>query len=228
MLGCRWIQALKAARRAALPGMLLLIGARGFSQAAQSSPKSQHQVRRTAPASSPLQQAEDLLQQGRLDEAKNLVDQQLALNPSSVDAYNMLGIIFTAEKDYASALDAFQHALTLAPNSATTHNNVGNLYVAEQKLDLAEKEFKKVLALAPDNRNANYNLALLLIQKEQPVPAILHLQRVHPATVEIQLNLVRAYLLAGKNVDALNTARTLSAAHKTDVKLHFTLGVLLA
>jgi tetratricopeptide (TPR) repeat protein len=226
------MQALKAARRAALPGMLLLMGVRGFAETAQrqssSNSKTQPHARSAAASISPLQQAEGLLQQGRVDEAKNLVDQQLALNPSSVDAYNMLGIIFTAEKDYASALEAFQHALTLAPNSATTHNNLGNLYVAQQKLDLAENEFKKVLALAPDNRNANYNLALLLIQKEQPLPAILHLQRVHPATVEIQLNLVRAYLQAGKNVEALNSARTLSAAHKTDVKLHFTLGVLLA
>jgi len=233
MLGCRLFHAQKAACRAALPGILLLMGAQGFAATTQrqssSSSKNQHQVRPAAPASiSPLQQAEGLVQQGRLDEAKNLVDQQLALNPSSVDAYNLLGIIYTGKKDYVSALEAFQHALTLAPNSATAHNNLGNLYVAQQKLDLAEKEFNKVLALTPDNQNANYNLALLLIQKEQPAAAIQHLQRMHPATVEIQLNLVRAYLQAGKTVDALNTARTLSAAHKTDVKLHFTLGVLLA
>jgi len=231
MLGCRLIQALKSVRRAVLPGVILLTGLPGFAETTQrqSSSKHQPQVRPAAPASiSALQQAEGLVQQGRWDEAKDLVDQQLALNPSSVDAYNMLGIIFTGEKDYASALEAFQHALGLAPNSATAHNNLGNLYVAQQKLDLAAKEFKRVLSLAPDNQNANYNLALLLIQNEQPTAAIQHLLRVRPATVEIQLNLVRAYLQAGKTVDALNTARTLSTAHKTDVKLHFTLGVLLA
>ena len=49
-----------------------------------------------------------------------------------------------------------------------------------------------------------------------------------PATVETRFNLVRAYFQAGKTAEALKTARELSAAHKQDVQLHFTLGVLLA
>jgi Tfp pilus assembly protein PilF len=131
-----------------------------------------------------LQQAEGLLQQGRLDEAKNLVDQQLALNPSSVDAYNMLGIIDTGKKDYAGALEAFHHALTLAPNSATAHNNLGNLYVSQQELELAEKEFNKVLALSPPPSKFSSTLCAPTFRRESPsmrsTPPAPYRQRTRP------------------------------------------------
>ena len=80
---------------------------------------------------------------------KTAVQEELQRNPSSVDGYNLLGIIESAEQDYAGAIDAFQHALKLAPNSTKTHNNLGNVYVAQKKIDLAEKEFRTVLRLDP-------------------------------------------------------------------------------
>ena len=63
-----------------------------------------------------------------------------------MEGYNLLGIIYSSEKDFANALDAFQHALKLDPNSTRTQNNLGNVYVAQEKFDLAEKEFRQGLA----------------------------------------------------------------------------------
>src|SRR5262249_33696492 len=123
---------------------------------------------------------------------------------------------------------AFQQALRISPGSKTTHNNLGNLYVAEQKFDLAEQEFRAVLKSAPADRDANYNLGLLLLAKGSPNGAIAHFQRVHPQTIETRFNLIRAYFAAGKTAEALAQTRELSAAHKQDVQLHFTLGVELA
>ncbi|HXJ85410.1 MAG TPA: tetratricopeptide repeat protein [Candidatus Binatia bacterium] len=175
-----------------------------------------------------LIQAQELIQQGQYALAKSLIEDQLRLNASNVEAYNLLGIVATNEKNYSQAEGAFQQALLLVPESSTTHNNLGNLYVAEQKLDLAEKEFNLVLKTAPANRDANYNLGLLLMAKGSPLAAITHFQRVHPQTVETRFNLIRAYFAAGKNAEALSQARELSAAYKRDVQLHFTLGLVLA
>ena len=126
----------------------------------------------------PFLEAETLLRQGSIDEAKAENKEQLKLNPSSVEGYNLLGIAYSSEKDYDHALEAFQHALTLDPNSARTHNNLGNVYVAQQKFDLAEKEFGKVLRADPANREANYNLGLVLMARGSPAEAIPHFQRV--------------------------------------------------
>jgi len=197
-----------------------------LSNAQQSSARKNH-----APAvasSSPLLHAEELIQSGHLDEAEDVIDEELLRHPSNVEAYNLLGIVFTNQKNFGDALDAFQKALKLNPNSTSTHNNLANLYVAQQKPDLAEKEFSRVLQIAPANRDANYNLGLLLLAKGSPLPAIAHFRRVHPQTIETQFNLVRAFFAAGKSVQALQLARQLSAAHKSDVQLHFTLGIVLA
>ncbi|HTT19318.1 MAG TPA: tetratricopeptide repeat protein [Candidatus Sulfotelmatobacter sp.] len=183
----------------------------------------------TSPVAAPnLVQAQELIQQGQFAQAKSLIEHQLRLDASDIEAYNLLGIVATNEKNYSQAEEAFQQALRLAPGSSTTHNNLGNLYVAEQKLDLAEKEFNLVLKTAPANRDANYNLGLLLMAKGSPLSAITHFQRVHPQTVETRFNVIRAYFAAGKHAEALAQARELSAAHKQDVQLHFTLGLVLA
>jgi tetratricopeptide (TPR) repeat protein len=228
MLGCASIRDQRPHRRPQVSGFLALV-ILAISIASSASPRlPQGTTTGPSAAASSLQRAEELIQQGLFEQAKTIINEQLVRNPANVEAYNLLGIVYTDEKDYDHALEAFQHALKLAPGSTKTHNNLGNLYVAQQKFDLAEKEFTKVLNTAPANRDANYNLGLVLLAKGAPVAAIQRFQLVHPLTVETQFNLVRAYFQAGKTTEALTTAGELSATHKQDVQLHFTLGVLLA
>jgi Tfp pilus assembly protein PilF len=98
---------------------------------AQQSATIRSSPRPTSKAPSPFQEAEILLRQGSVAEAKQKIEEQLKLDPSSVEGYNLLGIVYSSEKDYESALEAFQHALTLDPNSVRTHNNLGNVYFAQ-------------------------------------------------------------------------------------------------
>lgn len=178
--------------------------------------------------SADLAEAQTLLRQGSINEAKLRVEQQLLLHPGSVAAYNLLGIVYSSEKDYDNALQAFQHALQLNPNSIKTRNNLGNLYVAENKTELARKEFESALRFNPEDGESNYNLGLLLMSKGESAAAIPHFQRVHPQTLETQFNLVRCYLLNRQPTIGLTLAKKISAEHSDDVRVHFTLGVLLA
>jgi len=184
-----------------------------------------HQSTRADPR---FAEIESLLQQGRPDEAKRKIQDVLAKDPQSVDAYNLLGIVCISQKDYACASQALQHALKLNPASPRTRNNLGNLYIAQQQLGLAEKEFREVLRASPSNADANYNLGLVLLAANKPAEAIPHLQRVSPATAPSKLNLLRAYLRAGRVAQALKVADDVSAQNPSDVQLHFTLGTVLA
>ncbi len=213
-------------RRSRSLGIIILISvATATTVVAQQKPSNHVSQTRLSPS---LRQAEQLIQNGELDEAKTLIEEQLQRDPSSVEAYNLLGIVDTNKKDYDQALEAFQRALKVDPNSTATHNNLGNLYLTQQKLDAAQQEFSTVLKIAPTNRDAHYNLGLLFLAKGSPLAAIRHLQQVSPQTRDTRFNLIRAYLAAGKTALALQQAHALSAAHKRDVQLHFTLGVLLA
>jgi len=156
------------------------------------------------------------------------VQEELERNPASVEAYNMLGFIYTDERDYSNAVEAFQHALKLAPGSAKTRNNLGNVYMSEQKPDLAENEFRTVLRTDPGNRDANYNFGLLLMSKGSPGEAIARFERVRPATVATQFNLIHAYLASNRTAEGLRLATELSAQNKDNIQLHFSLGIMLA
>jgi len=183
----------------------------------------------TAPTiSTLLQQAEALLQQGRPDQARQKVQEELAKHPESVEAYNLLGIIAGSQQDYAGALAAFQQALKIAPNSTKTLVNLGNVYVAGKDPDQAEKEFRTALRLDPANHDANYNLGVLLMARGAAAEAIPHFERVRPATVTTQFNLVQAYFKTNATAEALRLAAELSNQHKDDLQLHFSLGLMLA
>ena len=105
--------------------------------------EAQQSPRRGRKAPSPFLEAETLLRQGSITEAKVKIEEQLKLNPSSVEGYNLLGIACTDEKDYAGAGDAFQHALKLAPNS-TRHIPTSAIYMLPNKdLTLPKKNCTK-------------------------------------------------------------------------------------
>jgi tetratricopeptide (TPR) repeat protein len=190
--------------------------------------RSPHRTQPKAEASPAFVEAQELLAQGRLDEAKQKIQEQLKADPSSVEGYNLLGIILSNQKNFLDALDAFQQALKLNPQSVKTHGNLANFYIAEGKPDLAENEFRSALALAPADSDSNYNYGLFLLSNGSPSPAIVHFLRVHPPTVESRFHLARAYFDLDKTAEGLKVADALSAERKDDVQLHFTLGVMLA
>jgi len=179
-------------------------------------------------SSKDFREAEVLVQQGRLHEAKTATEQELQLHPSSVEGYNLLGIIETDQQDYSSAIEAFRRALQLSPNSIKTHNNLANAYVALKQFDLAEKEFRAVLHAVPGNSDANYNLGVLLMSKGESAAAIPHFERVSPANLPTRFNLVRAYFQNKQPAEGVHLASLLAASNSNDVKVQFSLGVLLA
>ena len=179
-------------------------------------------------AAADFQEAEVLIQQHRLNEAKTRVMEELERHPSSVEGYNLLGIILTDQQDFSGAIASFQKALQLSPNSTKTHVNLGNVYLVEKQLDAAEKEFRTVVRLDPANADGNYNLGVLLMMKGSPAEAISHFERVRPKNVAIRLNLVQAYFLSKRPAEAMREATEFSADNKNDVQVHFSLGVMLA
>jgi tetratricopeptide (TPR) repeat protein len=207
---------------------LIFLSVFAMSAAQQQSRPTDRKVQQSSQASADIQQVEALMQQGRLDEAKAKVQEQLAKNPTSVERYNLLGIIESSQQNYSEALTTFQRALQLAPNSTRTHVNLGNVYVAQKKTDLAEKEFRTVLRLNPQNQDGNYNLGVLLMAKNSPAQAISFLNLVHPANIATRMNLIRAYLQTKRTAEALRMVTKLSTENKNDVQVHFSLGVMLA
>jgi len=169
-----------------------------------------------------------LARQGRIAEAKTATLEALEHHRSSIEGYNLLGIIDTNQQDYAGALKAFKKALQIAPNSVKTYNNLGNAYVAIKDLDSAEKAFRMGLHLDPANEDGNFDLGVLLMMEGNAAEAIPHFQKVPTQNLAARFNLIRAYFECKRVQDALRVATDVSTQGKNDVQVHFSLGVLLA
>src|SRR5215475_1428643 len=118
--------------RSFLPRLRLIVPGMVFFLALGSS--AQLPPARIPPSSrraSPFAEAQTLLAQGRMAEAKEKTLELLGQNPASVEGLNLLGIIETDFKDYSQARDAFEKALKIAPGLTQTHNNLANLLVSE-------------------------------------------------------------------------------------------------
>ncbi|HWA95688.1 MAG TPA: tetratricopeptide repeat protein [Terracidiphilus sp.] len=182
----------------------------------------------TSTASAELHEAEQLFQQGQLDQAEELAHQVLTRNPKSVEAWNLIGMVEGNRQNSAGAIDAFQKALALSSRSVKTLNNLGMAYMQAHNPDAAEKQFQAALRVKPTDAETNFNLGLVLMSRNEPARAIPHFLRVHPANLATQFNLIRAYFESKQSAAAVRLAKAVSAANKDNLQVHFALGLLLA
>ena len=178
--------------------------------------------------SADLRAIETLMEQHKVDEAKLRAADIVQHTPGNAEAWMLLGTIQANQQDFPAAIESFGRALRIQPASARAHNDLGGVYVVQNRPDLAEKEFRAALRAQPGNRDAHYNLGVLLLMKNSPRSAISELQQVHPPDAASGLQLVRAYFQNKQPELAVNAAKALSLKHEDDVKVHFSLGGMLA
>jgi len=113
-----------------------------------------------------LRQIQQLIQSGRLDEARDQVEQALNTQSSDERLYNFLGVIDAQEKDFAGAESNFRRAIQIAPRLAGPYINLGRLYQEHAAADPHAEEqalhlYKQLLEFDPRNVEANYQSAWL-------------------------------------------------------------------
>lgn len=213
--------------------MILCGAGQGFQAETVSPPSpaaSQHadQAGQLASARRQFQKAEQFLHEGATADALEAVRAGLKTSPKSVEGWNLLGLVYDQQKDYEQGVAALKRAVQLDPHSAKSRINLGNTYFALGYLDLSESELRVALQETPNDRDANYDLAMVLLARDQPQEAIPFLKRVRPADDSSRIALIQAYFQAHDPAQALALASTESQAAKSDVRLHFSLGILLA
>ncbi|HEV2494528.1 MAG TPA: tetratricopeptide repeat protein [Terriglobia bacterium] len=210
--------------------VVLVVGGRSvtWGQAAPRPSSSGAATSAKSAAQERFRAAQQLAGEGAVDKALEAVREDLKIEPRSVEGWNLLGIIYDQQRDYVQALAAFNRALEINPRSTETHNNLGISYFTQRKLDLATAEFQRSLRLNPRDRTANYNMGMVELAEGNAKEAITYLSRVRPPDDGTSLNLTQAYLGAHETAEGLKLAQTLSDQAPNDVRVHFSLGVILA
>jgi len=105
----------------------------------------------------------NLLREGRVDEAIQLLGAARAAYPRNGEVANALGLALLYRKDWPGATKLFTEALSLDPALVEALNNRGVAAMEAGRLEDAEKDFAEILARpkGTEHVNARFNLGLL-------------------------------------------------------------------
>jgi Flp pilus assembly protein TadD len=116
-----------------------------------------------------LQQALQLRQQARLDEAVSALREAMKLDPENSDLHRELGITFLLAKEWKRARVEMIEAVRHDQNDADAHNGLGYALEKLGDIDGALKEYRTATHLEPDDPTyrTHYFDALVKIQTRQ-------------------------------------------------------------
>jgi spermidine synthase len=84
-----------------------------------------------------------------LPEALKYAEKALAADADSWRVQNLLGVIYTDQKEFDEAIEAFKAAMQLAPNEPMPHSDMAKAYLAQGKYDESLKSVEAAMRLAP-------------------------------------------------------------------------------
>ncbi len=140
------------------------------------------------------------LRRGHHEMAEEALNRAIELDPKLWRAWNGLGRLRDADKDYAAARYAYRQAIDINPRVALLHNNLGFSLLASGDPIYAETSLRRALELNPDMDVAAANLRLALALQGRYAPALAGVSTGERATV--MNNVGYAALLRGDHAKA--------------------------
>jgi tetratricopeptide (TPR) repeat protein len=166
-------------------------------------------------------------QQGRHEEAADLVGRAVALRPNDAALQLNLGNALKALGRLDGAIERFRNALTLAPEFPLAHYNLGNAYALAGRHEDAVDAFERSLRLQPNDASTYNNLGNALHalgRSEEAIAAFSQALALRPGHAGAHNNLGMALAALGRAQDAIAQFRTALAAQPNYVAAHFNLG----
>ncbi len=111
---------------------------------------------------------------GRMDEAKNVYETILEIQPDHAASAINLGTILYNEREFAEAERRYRQAVQADPEYALAHFDLGNVLDEQHRMAEAIEAYQRALALVPQYADAHYNLALAYERIHEPRKALKH------------------------------------------------------
>lgn len=201
------------ASAALLPGCGVFEG----SSSQQNKPDQARTVRSGEPADSagprpaetledPVQRADSLAKQGKLDEARAEFERAIAVNPKLTVAYLGAGDIYRQQGDYKTAEQRYGRAAEIEPSNFDAQYKHGLTLQLLNRLGEAVRAYLRALTIRPDDFSANLNLATAYLQLNEPRQALAYAERavqLDPASAPAKTNLGAIYAALDRHADAV-------------------------
>jgi tetratricopeptide (TPR) repeat protein len=175
------------------------------------------------------QLGELLATSGRPEDAIEVYEQMLRIQPDDADAYFAIGSILV-ESDPGAALPYFEEACRLAPSRAFFLTSLGIAYLKDGRMTEAEATLRRAIALSPDDPSISNNLGIVLVQTRRYDDAIRELSALlerHPRFTPARNNFAIALAESGDLARAEREVRTAIGESPDYLDAHLTLAAIL-
>ena len=169
-------------------------------------------------------------QAGRLQEAKRLYEQALAMEPRNPDAMNLLGIVKLQDRDARGAAMLIEMAVQEQPSNPGFHGNLAQAYLALERVDNALAAFRRAAALDPRNPQFAVGAAVCVAMQGGGAEAERELRKVvqdFPGYALAWYNLGNVLRDAGRPLEAADSYRQATRLDSTFADAYNDLGHVL-
>jgi tetratricopeptide (TPR) repeat protein len=111
-------------------------------------------------ANAALERAATAFNQGRLEEAKEQVEEAAKGDSKKPEIPNLLGVIFRKQKRYEEAAEQFNQALALDPNFYPAKLNLADVKLLEGEYSEAAHEYQVLKEIDPASELVDFKLVL--------------------------------------------------------------------
>jgi tetratricopeptide (TPR) repeat protein len=168
-------------------------------------------------------------QAGRLEQAKQLYLQVLAIDVRQANSLYGLGLIAHRAGNLDVAASMMRRAIAVDATDPAYHASLGAVFLDQRKPDEAKPHLERALALQPDSAEAHTNMGILLAREGKPEEARACYQRalvLNPDSIEALCNLGNLLCAGGKHEEAKACYERAIALRPDLAEAHNNLGVV--
>jgi len=108
-----------------------------------------------------LQHGAQLLHDGKVDAAADLLQRVLKVDKRQADAIHLLGVIKNMKGQKSAAVRLINKAIKIDPNVSMYHRNLGLILSDSEKYSMATIELKKAISLNPNDAQSHSDLGTI-------------------------------------------------------------------
>lgn len=177
-----------------------------------------------------MQHAGNLMIEGRLDEARAVLQNALAVEPDNPDAHHALAVLLLHRQSMEDAVTHFERAITLDPDFADAHHQLGIAYFMQARPSDAIRSLQRAVGLDPELSAAHLQLGELLQTEGRlgdAVTAFRSAAMAKPVSATGQLAEAKALLIEERLPEAEALLRAALGQEPTNQAATAALGLLL-
>jgi len=163
-------------------------------------------------------ECEKLLKENGESAAVAYVNSVAAETHSQLDAYYMVGMIYSAQRRNEDAIRVLNKAAEVSPNNADVVAFLGHVYIRDHNYEQSELDLKRALEMSPLNQIALVGMGELQYMRGQWTEAARYFDESHTQEVSALLLMCHAYVLAGNRDKAREAAELVRAFAHGDTK----------